>query len=395
MSTSTPHPPLSDPTPAPTPSAGDHRPSTRGGPPARPERPSRGRWVAPAAAAWWTLGGVATLVVTLTGGTLAVGAANDLSFGALSGVPGATLTPWVAVLALVGAATALRAWLGARRGPVARADRALTVAATAVVAAGVLALTDASILARLGYLPVTLVMAPFDPVIRAAFEDFLGAGPLTQLALLGGGALLVASTWRFVRRGSGACASCGRRHDGHDPAWTTPAAAARWGRAAALVAAAIPTFYAVARIAWVLGIPLGFSPDDVAQLAGDDGWVAALGLGGFALVGAVLTLGLFQRWGEVFPRWTVGLAGRRVPVALAVVPATVVAVAVLPAGLSLIVLGFGESRLALTADSWGAVGPTLLWPVWSLALGAATYAYWLRRRGTCRVCGRGGARARH
>jgi len=85
----------------------------------------------------------------------------------------------------------------------------------------------------------------------------------------------------------------------------------------------------------------------------------------------------------------VGLAGRRVPVGLAVVPATIVAVAVLPAGLSLIVLGLGESRLALTADSWGAVGPTLLWPVWSLALGAATYAYWLRRRGTCRVCGRG------
>nr|WP_051876847.1 hypothetical protein [Cellulosimicrobium sp. MM] len=389
MSTSTPHPPLSDRTPAPASSGRDRGPSTRGGPPTRPGSASRGRWIAPAAAAWWTLGGVAALVVTLTGGTLAVGAANDLSFGALSGVPGATLTPWVAVLALVGAATALRAWLGGRRGPVARADRALTVRRPRSSRPACSPSPTRRSSPGSGYLPVTLVMAPFDPVIRAAFEDFLGAGPLTQLALLGGGALLVASTWRFVRRGAGACASCGRRHDGHDPAWTTPAAAARWGRTAALVAAAIPTFYAVTRIAWVLGIPLGFSPDDVAQLAGDDGWVAALGLGGFALVGAVLTLGLFQRWGEVFPRWTVGLAGRRVPVGLAVVPATVVAVAVLPAGLSLIVLGFGESRLALTADSWGAVGPTLLWPVWSLALGAATYAYWLRRRGACRVCGRG------
>ncbi|MFB8228199.1 hypothetical protein [Cellulosimicrobium sp. NPDC055967] len=363
--------------------------SLAGAPPGPGAHAARGRWIAPTAAAWWAVGGVAALVVTLTGGTLAVGDANDLSFGALSGVAGSTLTPWVAVLALVGAATALRAWLGARHGTVGRADRALTVAATAVVSAGVLALTDASILARLGYLPVTLVMAPFDPVIRAAFQDFLGAGPLTQLALLAGAALLVASTWRFVRRGVGACASCGRRHDGHDPAWTTPAAAARWGRTAALVAAAIPTFYAVTRIAWVLGIPLGFSAENVADLAGEDGLVAALGLGGFALVGAVLTLGLFQRWGEVFPRWMVGLAGRRVPVGLAVVPATIVAVAVLPAGLSLIVIGLGESRLALTADSWGAVGPTFLWPLWSLALGAATYAYWLRRRGTCRACGRG------
>ncbi len=130
---------------------------------------------------------------------------------------------------------------------------------------------------------------------------------------------LVASTWRFVRRGSGRARPAGAVTTG-----TTrrgpPRRRGALGRAAALVAAAIPTFYAVTRIAWVLGIPLGFSPDDVAQLAGDDGWVAALGLGGFALVGAVLTLGLFQRWGEVFPRWTVGLAGRRVPVALAVVP---------------------------------------------------------------------------
>src|SRR5690606_37811188 len=202
-----------------------------------------------------------------------------------------------------GAATALRAWLGGRHGPVARGDRALTVATTTVVGLGVLALTDAAILARLGYLPVTLVMAPFDPVTRAAIQDFVGPGPLLQVALLTGCALLVASTWRFVRRAAGACESCGRRHDGHDPAWTTPEAAARWGRRAALVAAAAPAFYALTRIAWVLGIPLGFSPDDVADLAGDDGWVAALGLGGFALVGAVLTLGLYQRWGERFPRW--------------------------------------------------------------------------------------------
>ncbi|MBE9941012.1 hypothetical protein, partial [Cellulosimicrobium cellulans] len=89
MSTSTPHPPLSDCTPAPAPSGRDRGPSTRGGPPVRPGRASRGRWIAPAAAAWWALGGVVALVVTLTDGTLAVGAANDLSFGALSSVPGA------------------------------------------------------------------------------------------------------------------------------------------------------------------------------------------------------------------------------------------------------------------------------------------------------------------
>ncbi|WP_139122914.1 hypothetical protein [Cellulosimicrobium cellulans] len=356
--------------------------------PPHPHR-RRGGWVAPAATAWWAAGGALTLGVTLLGGTLPVGSANDTGFGALQALPGETLTPWVAVLALVGAALAAWTWLGGRRHPVARPVRTVTVAAVALVLAGAVALVDASILARLGYLPVTLVMAPFDPDLRAAFQEFVTPGTLLQVAVLLGGALLAASTARFVRRAAGACESCGRRPDGADPAWTAPASAARWGRVAALVAAAIPTFYAVTRIAWVLGIPLGFAPDDVAELAGNDGWIAALGLGGFALVGAVLTLGLYQRWGEVFPRWMVGLAGRRVPVLLAVVPATVVAVAVLPAGLSLVAAGLEGGQLALTADSWGAVGPALLWPLWSVALGAATYAYWLRRRGTCRTCGRG------
>ncbi len=48
--------------------------------------------------------------------------------------------------------------------------------------------------------------------------------------------------------------------------------------------------------------------------------------------GAVLTLGLVQRWGEVFPRWMIGLAGCRVPIALAVVPASLVSVLLVVGG---------------------------------------------------------------
>lgn len=378
----------------PAPTAPDRPPAPNPQRPRRAEpadraRRARGTWIGPTAALWWVAGAVVALAVTLAGGTLPVGDADATGFSALTAVRGASLTPWVAVLALTGAALAAWTWRGGRSRPVARGVRLATCAAVGLVLAGAVALVDASILARLGYLPVTAIMAPFDAELRAAFAEFLTPGVLLQLAVLAGAGLLAASTTRFARRAVGACESCGRRHDGPDPAWTTPASAARWGRVAALVAAAIPLFYAVTRIAWVLGIPLGFSADDVAALAGDDAWIAALGLGGFALVGAVLTLGLFQHWGEVFPRWMVGLAGRRVPVNLAVVPATIVAVAVLPAGLSLIALGLGDSKLALTADSWGAVGPALLWPLWSVALGAATYAYWLRRRGTCAVCGQG------
>ena len=46
-------------------------------------------------------------------------------------------------------------------------------------------------------------------------------------------------------------------------------------------------------------------------------------------------LGLVQRWGEVFPRWMIGLAGRRVPIALAVVPASLVSVLLIVGGIAI------------------------------------------------------------
>jgi hypothetical protein len=35
------------------------------------------------------------------------------------------------------------------------------------------------------------------------------------------------------------------------------------------------------------------------------------------------------------------------------------------------------------------VGPTLLFPVWAVSLAVATLGYYYRRRGPCRLCGRG------
>lgn len=37
-------------------------------------------------------------------------------------------------------------------------------------------------------------------------------------------------------------------------------------------------------------------------------------------------------------------------------------------------------------EGWGVWAPGLVWPPWGLALGAATYAYWRRRRGRCPSC---------
>jgi hypothetical protein len=46
-------------------------------------------------------------------------------------------------------------------------------------------------------------------------------------------------------------------------------------------------------------------------------------------------------------------------------------------------------RIAVTPDSWGPTLPGAFWLLWAVALGAATPAYHLRRRGACRRCGRG------
>jgi hypothetical protein len=362
------------------------RPSTI--PAKTPPRPGRARWIENLAVVWW-VAGAAFAVVDAIAYRASAGAAvlptvmrdHDL----LGDVPARYMTVAVAALAVLGALMATwQRWRPAG----ARAARGLMIAAAVLVLVGAVVLVDSTVLAGLGYLPAMLIVSTFNAEARANLVHYVEPEFLFQLALLVGAVLLATATVRFARRTVAACETCGRRFDGVDPAWTTPEAAARWGKVAALVAAAAPAFYAVTRLAWALGIPLGFPREMVEQFQGIK-LIGPVGLGSFALLGAVLTLGLYQRWGERFPRWMIGLAGKRVPVRLAVIPATIVAAAVLPAGITLIVVGARSGLLTLEADSWGAVGPGLLWPLWSVALGAATYAYWLRRRGRCAVCGRG------
>ena len=102
-------------------------------------------------------------------------------------------------------------------------------------------------------------------------------------------------------------------------------------------------------------------------------------------------LGLVQRWGEVVPSWMIGLGGRRVPIALAVVPASIVSVLLMVSGIA---LWSGYDRMAVNAAAsgqniWIVAGPALLFPIWAASLAVATLGYYYRRRGPCRVCGRG------
>jgi hypothetical protein len=253
-----------------------------------------------------------------------------------------------------------------------------------VVAALLVVVPDVRLLTLAGYLPILIIGFPFGfpPVDYSEVFTWTLAN---QAFAVVGGLLLARAALRWQFRTAGACESCGRGD--RERGWATPRSAARWGRWAAYVAAAVPLFYAVIRLAWAAGIPLGVSSSFLAE-ARDNGMVwAAAGLGGFALAGSILTLGLTQRWGEVFPRWMIGLAGRRVPIRLATVPATLVAIMVMSAS-----VGFAADlgRLGdLVGDEGLATLPIATWPLWSVALAAATLAYHLRRRPVCAACGRG------
>jgi hypothetical protein len=127
-------------------------------------------------------------------------------------------------------------------------------------------------------------------------------------------------------------------------------------------------------------------------------WISGLFLATLGLVGAVLMLGLVQRWGEVFPRWMIGLSGRRIPIALAVVPASLVSVLLIVGGVGIWsdvaqmvanLVAAGVEDTEIIGQIIFVLGPTLLFPVWGIALAVATLGYYYRRRGPCTVCGRG------
>jgi len=233
---------------------------------------------------------------------------------------------------------------------------------------------------------VLLVVVPDIRVLQNFAYLFFGVTSLWDwplvfmLACMGGGALWAAAGLAHVRRVRDACDHCGRSQ----PGTSTAAATLRWGRWATYAAAALALPYPIVRIAWGLGVPLGVPPGWLDGLTLLDRIGGSL-LGGLAVGGAILTLGLLQRWGEVFPGWIPWLRERRVPIWLAVVPATWVAVILVQAGFRIVVWTAADD-LSVTADTWGLGLPGVSLLPWGLALGAATYAYYLRRRGPCRYC---------
>ena len=274
----------------------------------------------------------------------------------------------------------------------------LITAGVLLAAVLLLFMADLNLLVMLAYVPYIFFRLLTGAEIGIYTDSLIQSQWLIahQLMCLAGGFLWLAATVSYARKSSDACLHCGRR-DGPE-GWTSPDRAARWGRIAIYVAMVMPILYAVTRYAWVFGIPLGMSQEALRNGQESGMWISGLFLANFGLVGALLTLGLVQRWGEVFPRWMVGLAGRRVPIALAVVPAVLVSILFVVGGIGIWsglgqmvanMVSSGATKAEVTGGIIFVVGPTLLLPVWGVALAVATLGYYYRRRGLCKVCGRG------
>jgi hypothetical protein len=273
----------------------------------------------------------------------------------------------------------------------------LITAGALLAAILLLLMTGLNLLVLFGYVPFVVFRFLANGRIDNRYLDALTQWTVVhQVLCLAGGFLWLAATVAYRRRSGEACVYCGRREG--PEGWQEPSRAARWGRIAVYVSIVAPVFYAFTRYAWALGFPLGLSEADLQRGQERGAWIAGLFLANFGLVGAGLTFGLVQRWGEAFPRWMIVLARRRVPIALAVVPASLVSVLLLVGGIVVwsqlgqmiarLAARGAEGREIISAVVFG-VGGVLLFPVWGAALAVAALGYYYRRRSPCGVCGNG------
>lgn len=341
------------------------------------------RWVGYLAAAWSLAYGVAGIYWSLGGDHFPFARVGDerSTNSVLEGGPPHVIAPAMVVLGLLGGVAGILMAKGRGRGP-ARAG----LVAFAVLSAVVLTLLvqDYTMIAIIAFAPFLLVFTVTGvPGPQEGVGDILYWHRVNLILMGVAGVTWAATAVSYHRRTGGRCVRCGRG-DAAPRRWMSPASARRWGRWAVYAGIIVMLPYEITRIAWFLHIPLGITPEFLQMMVDTPGMLAVgLGLSLGAIGGHVLTHGLISRWGEVFPRWVWFRAGRPVPIKLAVIPATMVAVALVPAGL------MNNLGLPFDPDNWAVTVPGMFMTPWALALGAATLAYYLRRRSVCKRCGRG------
>lgn len=290
-------------------------------------------------------------------------------------------TPEVAgpVIAALGLAGTVLALLMSRRVG-GGTGRAVLIGLAIVFAVGLaVVVQDYRPLTVVAYTPILLIGKTFfgwPP--EAGFGDLYKWPSMNLLILLLLGIAWGLTALAYKRRTADACGNCGR--DGH----TDGSRLVRWGKPAVIVAVVTPLIYCTTRWIWAFGVNFGMDQKTFDEMYASGLLFAGAALATMGALGALLTLGLVQRWGEVFPRWMIGVRGKRVPPMLAVVPATVVAVLVTSAGSMYIRMAFVTG----VEGRWVTNMPETLWPVWGAALFVAALSYHRRRRLACGVCGR-------
>lgn len=350
----------------------------------------RPEWVVYATAGWSGVYGLLGLVWALGGAGFPFGIEADPGAEASvfkNATPAMTGTA-IAVLGLAGSVAAMvmgRRRLGRRFGE-------LLVFAWSMAAVLVVLIPDGRPLLALIRAPMLVIGTPLGIVpegigVSEFFSLFLPWPVVNQIVLMVGGLLWAATAVVYRRRLDDACLRCGRS-SARGSAWAAAESAARWGRWAVAVAIAVPVGYAATRWSWALGIPLGTTQDALTKEAAKSPgiWLAGAVLATLALGGAVLTLGLVQKWGEIYPRWIPRLRGRPVRPRTAIIPASLVAALITSTGLTYLRRHILEGY-SIDWENWGMYVPQLFFPLWGAALGVATLAYHLRRRGPCRTCG--------
>jgi hypothetical protein len=318
---------------------------------------------------YWTLGGA--------GFPFAPAPTNRSTLSILEATPVALLGPVITTIGLLGGILGVVVIRSSGHGILRRAVLVLGWLSATVFA---LAIPDYSILAMVALSPLLVVFAFTGvPGPQHDVAAILYWHRLNLVVVFVGGLLWAAATLAYQRRTRGACANCGRA-DIPGASWTTPDAARRWGRRAVLVACLANVPYEITRVCWYFGVPLGITRDFLHMMRSTPHMLSVgLGLAAAGTIGSLLIRGLTARWGESYPRCIWFKAGKPVAPAVAVVPAALVAIILIPAGLM-------NFRIPFSPASWAVSIPGLLWIIWGAALGAAAYAYYLRRRPTCHCC---------
>jgi hypothetical protein len=262
---------------------------------------------------------------------------------------------------------------------------ALTLPGSAVAGAGYLLAAGLLLAAPVALVALALRRPAIGVPLLAAAAIGLAAGELTGafpvggfLGLLLGGMgdawLMLLATAAHTLAGLALLALAVPTPD------TRAADAVRRARVPLTIAAAMCALpYIVARASWFTPWPL-LGPS--RETLDDSPLILVTGvlLGSAMVLGAVLTLGLVLPWGRRFPGWLPRVGGEPVPVALAVVPALLVAVLFTVGGIGMLDLGAAAEQAG--SEPIDRLTMTLVLPfwLWGPLLALATWGYALDRR---------------